>query len=87
MKMSKIHKVHNEFEKAQRIIRELYNYCLENGLVKRHGNAWKTVEHRSDWPDEKTANRKVCDFVAGMTDRYALELYEHLFMPKPWTVR
>ena len=83
----RFHKVHNEFEKAQRIIRELYNYCLENGLVKRRGNEWLTVEHRSEWPDEKTANRRVCDFVAGMTDRYALELYEHLFMPKPWTVR
>ena len=24
------------------------------------------------------------DFVAGMTDRYAVALYEHLFIPKPW---
>ena len=80
-------KVHNEFEKAQRIIRELYAYCLENGLVKRHGYNWITVKKKSEWPDEKTAHRQVCDFIAGMTDRYALELYEHLFMPKPWTVQ
>jgi dGTPase len=40
----RFHKVHNEFEKAQRIIRELYNYCLEFGLVKRRGNEWKVVE-------------------------------------------
>jgi dGTPase len=26
------------------------------------------------------------DFVAGMTDRYAVNLYEQLFIPKPWTV-
>ena len=24
------------------------------------------------------------DFIAGMTDRYAVALYEHLFIPKPW---
>lgn len=80
-------KVHNEFEKAQRIIRELYGYCLENGLVKRNGYSWVTVKKKNEWPDEKTAHRQVCDFIAGMTDRYALDLYEHLFMPKPWTVQ
>ena len=32
-------------------------------------------------------HRKVCDFIAGMTDRYAMGLYEHLFFPKPWSVR
>ena len=24
------------------------------------------------------------DFVAGMTDRYAVSLFEQLFIPKPW---
>ena len=24
------------------------------------------------------------DFVAGMTDRFAVNLYEQLFIPKPW---
>jgi dGTPase len=24
------------------------------------------------------------DFVAGMTDRYAVNLFEQLFIPKPW---
>lgn len=83
----RFHKVHNEFEKAQRMIRELYVYCLEYGLVKRLGNEWTVAERADEWPDSRTAHRKVCDFIAGMTDRYALELYEHLFMPKPWTVR
>ena len=79
--------VNNEFKKAQRIIRNLYTYCLENGLIKRVRDDWKIVEARETWPDDKTAHRKVCDFIAGMTDRYALELHQHLFMPKPWTVR
>ena len=24
------------------------------------------------------------DFIAGMTDRYAVGLFEQLFIPKPW---
>ena len=28
--------------------------------------------------------RSVCDFVSGMTDRYAIELYEKIFIPKVW---
>lgn len=83
----RFHKVHNEFIKAQRIIRELYFYCFDNGLVKRHGRNWLTIESRDQWADDRKAHRRVCDFIAGMTDRYALELYDHLFMPKPWTVR
>ena len=26
------------------------------------------------------------DFIAGMTDRYAVRLFEQLFIPKPWAV-
>ncbi len=79
--------VHKEFEKAQRIIRDLYAYFLENGLVRRRGQEWITDGKPPEWADERYAHRHVCDFIAGMTDRYALALYEHIFLPKPWTVR
>ena len=26
------------------------------------------------------------DFLAGMTDRYAVRLFEQLYVPKPWTI-
>jgi dGTPase len=26
------------------------------------------------------------DFVAGMTDRYAVRLFEELYIPKPWSI-
>jgi dGTPase len=42
-------------------------------------------------PDEYRANiendgteRVVCDYIAGMTDRYALSVFEDLFVPKVW---
>ena len=28
--------------------------------------------------------RCVCDFISGMTDRYAIETYEELFVPRVW---
>jgi dGTPase len=82
----RFYKVHNEFEKAQRVIRDLYHYFLENGLMERNGVSWEPRREKHVWASEKIAHRRVCDFIAGMTDRYALSLYEHIFLPKPWNV-
>ena len=30
--------------------------------------------------------RVVCDYIAGMTDRYAIAKFEEYFMPKAWQV-
>ena len=38
--------------------------------------------HRQ-WAEEVGAHRAVCDYVAGMTDRYAQDLYIRLFHPYP----
>ncbi|MFY9612256.1 MAG: hypothetical protein WAQ12_01840 [Tissierellaceae bacterium] len=27
---------------------------------------------------------RICDYIAGMTDRYALNLFSNLFVPKGW---
>ncbi len=82
------YQVHDEFIKAQHIIRNLYNYFLDNGLVRRGNNERKADKNfQQGWPDDDTAHRKVCDFIAGMTDRYALDLYEQIFLPKPWNTK
>ncbi len=80
------YRVHNEFVKAQKIVRELYEYFLEhdfpNGDVSLCEPEGCTV--RKD--EVEQPHRQVCDFIAGMTDRYALDLYTHIFMPTPWSV-
>ena len=81
------YKVHNEFIKAQRIISDLYNYFMENGIVRLRNNIWETRVDEETWADEKKAHRKVCDYVAGMTDRYALSIYKHIFLPEPWSAK
>jgi len=31
--------------------------------------------------------RAVCDFIAGMTDPFAVQKFEELFIPMGWTVK
>lgn len=66
-----------EFRKAQKILKDLYAYYLEH-----------TDEISGDISTEKKLNRHrmVCDFIAGMTDSFALMTYERLFLPQQWTV-
>ena len=52
------------------------------------------VNHSDKLPDDykKIADRDglqraVCDYVAGMTDKYALEVYSNIFIPMAWTVK
>jgi dGTPase len=71
-------KVHNDFIKAMKIVRELYDYFLKHDLP------WDRAE--SDRDENTPKHRQVCDFIAGMTDRYALDLYTNIFLPKPWSV-
>jgi dGTPase len=71
--------VHDEFVKAQRILRDLWTWCLEDParLAQRFG-----VEPR---PGEG-AERAATDWLSGMTDRFAIATWEALFVPRPWGV-
>ena len=34
--------------------------------------------------ESEGVERCVCDFISGMTDRYAIDLYNELYVPKVW---
>ena len=70
--------VYSNFLKASKILKELYNYFLEHEeeFIKESGMSYR------DDPLE----RRVCDFIAGMTDRYAFNFYEKIFLPQPWLI-
>jgi dGTPase len=70
-------KVHGDFIKAMKVVRELYSYFLEKGVP---------VDGSGQDPETIGDHRAVCDFVAGMTDRYALGFYQNIFLPKPWSI-
>ncbi|HLB25820.1 MAG TPA: deoxyguanosinetriphosphate triphosphohydrolase [Nitrospirota bacterium] len=69
-------RTHGEFMKASKVLTELYQFFMETDDLQRlTGLSGREGEDK---------NRLVCDFVAGMTDRYALKLYKELFIPTPW---
>lgn len=73
-----VDKIHDDFIRSKKVISELYYRLLKDEVL------FKTEigESHPDIPRE----RMVCDFIAGMTDRYALNLYEKIFLPKPWVI-
>ena len=75
------------FEKAQRVIRDLYGFFLEHEFPENDANSCCRLRNPvQSVEEEQKRHRQVCDFIAGMTDRYALTLYSQIFMPKPWSV-
>jgi len=70
-------KIKNNFDKAKKVIKELYEYFCENQ------DEFKIIYPRESREGE-TPERAVCDFIASMTDSYAITLYEKIFLPKRW---
>jgi dGTPase len=71
--------VNDEFKKAQRLLRELYAWLCADAarLAARFGVVPRAGE---DVP------RAVTDFVSGMTDRFALETWETVAVPRRWSI-
>jgi dGTPase len=73
--------VHNEFSKAKKIIISLYHHflndaeALQQELQKMEMAPWDAAKN--------PLKRSVCDMIASMTDRYAMNLYANIFLPKP----
>jgi len=75
------YRVHNEFVKAKKILSELYSFFLDNdNEVKKQ---LVNLEMNGILYKNEPKERIVCDLIASMTDRYALALYEKIFLPLP----
>ena len=59
--------------KAEQIISELFNAYRKNAAMLPH--------HVQGWIEARGLERTICDYIAGMTDRYAIEEYKKLFDP------
>ncbi len=67
----------SEESKAEQLMVTLYNYFLGN-LDKLPKDLLRNINNG------ETKERVVCDYVASMTDRYAINMYEQIFIPKSW---
>jgi len=64
--------VRGEFVKAQRTLTALFEHVIAH------------PEEFLDTSRDEPVERLAIDFIAGMTDRYAINLYERLFVPRAW---
>ncbi|WDC83913.1 deoxyguanosinetriphosphate triphosphohydrolase [Caloramator sp. mosi_1] len=69
-------KAKTEEEKAIKMIETLYDFYINN-LEKLPNEFQNKIER---WGKE----RVVCDFIAGMTDRYAINEFLNIYVPSPW---
>ncbi|MEE9523541.1 MAG: deoxyguanosinetriphosphate triphosphohydrolase [Thermodesulfovibrionales bacterium] len=75
-------KIKTEFNKAKEIIKRLYNHYLENPELFDQLPKY----YREQMDKKSDRHGAVCDFLAGMTDQFAIMTYEKLFLPQQWTV-
>lgn len=69
-----------EEQKVKHLIEQLYEYYIKN-IEKLPDEFINMIENG------ETKERTVCDFIACMSDRYAINLYKEIMIPKSWSVR
>lgn len=62
--------------KAERLLRDLFNAYVEQPLQLPLETQQRAEEH------EEGLHRVVCDYIAGMTDRYAIQEHKRLYDPE-----
>ncbi len=66
--------------KAERMIGQLFSHYM------KHVEELPEEYTRMIWEQGETVERAVCDYIAGMTDRYAVTTYQNLMIPETWRV-
>ena len=66
-----------EEEKAERMLTEMYSYFVKN--------ADKLPENYINLLDKYGEEQTVIDYLSSMTDRYAVYMFNKIFVPKGWT--
>lgn len=68
-----------EQEKAEKIVEDLFYHYMEYPQQMHH-------EFLQCMEQGQTKMRTVCDYIACMTDRFAVAKFQKLFIPKAWNV-
>ena len=67
----------SEEKKVPDLVERLYShYCKNAGLLP---------EELQKIAQREGVDRAVCDYIAGMSDRFAIQVFESLVVPKAWT--
>jgi dGTPase len=68
--------VHADFLKSSKVVEDLFSRLLADDDFYR--------SRVGEPPEAQDRQRGAADYIAGMTDRFALRLYEETFLPHPW---
>lgn len=71
-------KAKGEEGKAEAVVQALYRHFTAH--PQEMPEEYQGILARSD------EHRAACDYISGMSDRYAVAVYENLFVPKGWSV-
>lgn len=71
--------VKEEEKKAEEIIKLLYAYYMDRETLL-------PIEYRKMIDNGGDKSDVVCDYIAGMTDNFAIELFEGIYIPKSWSI-
>ena len=66
--------------KAEQMVKELYQYYLKH--VELLPKEYRVMMEEQG----ESAERVVCDYVAGMTDRYAVTKFKEISIPNAWGI-
>ena len=72
------HQVYRVMEKAKRVLRELFDAFMQDSRLLPPQSHAETIAAS----DEASRARIVADYIAGMTDRFAIDEWERLFDPR-----
>ena len=72
--------VRQQEEKAQNVVRYLYEYYMEH-IKELPAYYLQKITSR-----EEDTEQIICDYIAGMTDRYAITRFRELTIPRSWHV-
>jgi len=67
-----------EDRKIKKMFKNIFNYFIENPQ--------EIPLDEGTLRGKDPLERRVCDYIAGMTDTYFITLYQKLFIPRPWSL-
>ncbi len=63
-----------ELKKIKKILKDIYEVLIKD--PEKYGVP--------EYPVDDSVEQRIIDYLAGMTDRFAINLYNEIFIPKPW---
>lgn len=69
-----------EENKAVDMVKNLYNHYMEH-LDKLPGEYLRIMQLNGD-----SKEQAICDYIAGMTDNYAVKVFQEIFVPESWKI-